>query len=222
MRRAESLGHRDPDRGPARDAGETPWRHLPNAITGLRLLLVPPAAFAIATGRNGLALALVLFAGVSDGVDGYLAKRFDWQSRFGALFDPVADKLLFVSVFVLLAIRELLPVWLVGLVVGRDAVIVSGAMGYRWIVGPFPGAATVLSKANTGVLVLLGCTVLAAAAAGVDYRDTPAPVATAIVLLGATACCTTVLSGALYVTRWSRRARRALAERGRSPHGGRG
>ena len=100
---------------------------LPNAITLARLLAVPAAVWLVVQGWYEAALWVFLIAGLSDAVDGWLARRLGQVSRLGSLLDPVADKALLVSVFVALGVRDLLPAWLVILVVFRDALIVSGA-----------------------------------------------------------------------------------------------
>jgi cardiolipin synthase len=215
MARAEPL---PPVRPSGDDGGEpaqsSPLRHLPNLISGVRIALVFPAVSAVIDTRYDLALCLVLIAGLSDGLDGLLARSFHWHSQLGAMLDPLADKLLFVSLYVVFAWQALLPTWLVVVLIGRDVVIVGGAIAYRVLVGPFAGGATRLSKLNTGVALLLGLGVLAAAHIGLDYRDSvDSAAAQALVLLGAIAFATAALSGALYVARWSARARTALASR---------
>jgi cardiolipin synthase len=196
--------------GHTRSAPASMLASLPNIITGVRVLLVAPAVAAVLARDYQRAMLIVLIAGLSDGVDGYLARRFHWQSRLGAMLDPLADKLLFVGIFLALAARELLPLWLVLVVIGRDAVIVGGALAYRMLIGPFDAGSTILSKLNTALLVLLGLIALGAAATGIDYRDAAgSPLARVVVIVGATAFCTTLLSGMHYVAEWARLAWRA-------------
>lgn len=195
-------------------APPSPLRHLPNLISGVRIALVIPAVSAVIDARYDVALWLVLIAGASDALDGLLARAFHWHSQLGAMLDPLADKLLFVSLYVVFAWQALLPAWLVVVLIGRDLIIVGGAIAYRVLVGPFAGAATRLSKLNTGVALLLGLGVLAAAHVGLDYRDAAdSAAAQALVLLGASAFATSALSGVHYVASWSARARTALALR---------
>lgn len=172
---------------------------IPNAICVLRMLLVAPAVWALATGRFGLALVLVCVAGLSDGLDGWLAKRFDWRSRLGGLLDPLADKLLLVSLFITLAVLDRLPAWLAAVVIGRDLVIVSGAVAYTMLVGPVQPEPSRASKLNT--LAQLACIagVLLPAALGTE----PGLVVT---LAGAAVLVTSVVSGLDYVLRWGSRA----------------
>ena len=103
---------------------------IPNAITSLRLLLAIPICIFIYQGNELLALLLFIFAGISDGFDGYLARRFTWESEFGKLLDPLADKCLILSTLLALAYVQLLPIWLVSILLVRDALAVMGSMLY--------------------------------------------------------------------------------------------
>lgn len=100
---------------------------LPNLLTLSRLLMAPLVALSILGGAFGQALAWLIAAGVTDGLDGWLARRFGWSTRFGALLDPVADKVLLVAAYVSMGIAGLVPNWLVALVVGRDVLILAFA-----------------------------------------------------------------------------------------------
>ena len=110
---------------------------IPNAISVARIILVGPTAWLLVNERYGAAFVLFLVAGASDALDGQLAKRFGWQTPLGGLLDPIADKLLLVVSFLCLGWLGELPAWLVGLVILRDLVIVSGATAYHFRVGPF-------------------------------------------------------------------------------------
>ena len=103
---------------------------IPNVITSLRLLLTIPICICIYQGNELLALLLFIFAGISDGFDGYLARRFTWESEFGKLLDPLADKCLILSTLLALAYVQLLPIWLVSILLVRDALAVMGSMLY--------------------------------------------------------------------------------------------
>ncbi len=173
--------------------------YLPNLLTILRLVLVVPTVIALHQERFGVALALLVSAGLSDGLDGYLARRFDWHTRLGALLDPLADKIFAVSVYLTLGSEHLVPRLLVALVVGRDLVIVLGAAIYRWLFGPVEFGARVLSKFNTVVQVLLALVVVAAAA--VTWMS-PALVTAMIWVVAFT----TIVSGIDYVIIWGARA----------------
>ncbi len=103
---------------------------IPNVITSLRLLLAIPICIFIYQGNELLALLFFIFAGISDGFDGYLARRFGWESEFGKLLDPLADKCLILSTLLALAYVQLLPIWLVSILLVRDALAVMGTMLY--------------------------------------------------------------------------------------------
>lgn len=127
----------------------TGLRHIPNLICVARILSVPPIVWALVVDRFGLALGLILIAGLSDGLDGYLARRFDWRSRLGSLLDPAADKLLVASVFVTLTWLGLVPVWLTAVVLGRDLLIIGGVIAHQIWLTPVSGEPTGASKLNT-------------------------------------------------------------------------
>jgi cardiolipin synthase len=173
---------------------------LPNAISLLRIALIVPILLLILDGAFGWALALFLLAGFSDGLDGYLAKRFDWHTRLGALLDPVADKLLVAGLFITLAYTQDIPVWLAVVVILRDVVIVAGAMVYNFFVRPVQGEPTRVSKLNTSLQLLFLLFVISRA--GFDW---PEPIT--LTVLGASVLVTVVISGVDYVWSWSRRAR---------------
>jgi len=173
---------------------------LPNAISLLRIALVAPILMLILNGRFGWALALFALAGFSDGVDGYLAKRFDWHTRLGALLDPIADKLLVAGTFITLAYTQDIPVWLASVVILRDVIIVAGATAYNFLVRPVEGEPTRISKLNTALQLLFLLFVLSRAGFGWPEEIT-------ITVLGAAVLITVVISGVDYVWSWSRRAR---------------
>lgn len=128
---------------------------LPNVITLLRILLVAPIAWLLWQMRYPEALVLMAIAGASDAVDGLLARRFDWGTEFGALADPLADKLMVVAVFLTLTVQGVIPMWLVALVVGRDAIILAGAGVYRLWFHELSMSPTLISKVNTAVQILV-------------------------------------------------------------------
>lgn len=134
---------------------------IPNIITILRFLAVPAIVWALLDGHVELAFYGFLAAGLSDGVDGFIARRFNQRSALGAYLDPMADKLLLVSVFVVLGLLRELPLWLVIAAVSRDVLIVlavalSSVMGHPVAVRPL-----FVSKANTAVQIALAVVVLA-------------------------------------------------------------
>jgi cardiolipin synthase (CMP-forming) len=134
---------------------------IPNLITLARILSVPIMVWAIMTGWMLAAFLLFLAAGVSDGVDGYLAKRFGMSSELGSYLDPLADKALIVSIYVTLGVSGEIPRWLVILVVSRDIMIV-GAVLLAWLVGkPLPMKPLLISKINTAAQIVFAGLVLA-------------------------------------------------------------
>src|SRR5262249_43080248 len=104
-------------------SGTSPWRHLPNALTVLRMLLVVPLAWLIGDGRYEAALLIAACAGATDALDGLLAKHYGWQSWLGGVLDPIADKLMLLACFLTFGLIGANPWWLTFLVVGRDVVI---------------------------------------------------------------------------------------------------
>jgi len=175
-------------------------RWLPNAISLLRILLVAPILLLILNNHFAWALLLFFVAGFSDGIDGYLAKRYDWHTRLGALLDPVADKLLVAGTFITLTYTQHIPVWLAAVVILRDVVIVGGAAAYNFIVTPVQGEPTRISKLNTALQLLFLLFVLSRAGFGWPDRIS-------ITVLGAAILITVVISGVDYVWSWSKRAR---------------
>src|SRR5438477_4957735 len=121
----------------------------PNLITFIRLALVPAMAWMLARGDYGIAAVIFLAAVVSDLLDGFIARKFHLTSRLGAALDPVADKLNMFVATVVLAMHDLLPLWLAVAIILRDVVIVAGAGAYRAIVGSIEFRPTMLSKVNT-------------------------------------------------------------------------
>lgn len=176
-------------------------RWIPNAISLMRIALVPPVLVLLLHGEYAWALLLFWVAGLSDGIDGYLATRFDWQSKVGALLDPIADKLLIAGMFITLAIIGLVPTWLSAVVILRDFVIVGGAVAYHVLIEPVNGEPTTVSKLNTMFQLLFLLCVLSRAAFEWPDRIT-------VTVLGAATFVTVVVSGIDYVLRWSDRARK--------------
>lgn len=176
---------------------------IPNAISMLRIALVVPVLWLILQGEFGWALLLFWIAGFSDGLDGYLAARFNWQSRTGALLDPIADKLLVAGIFITLTYTQHIPLGLTALVLFRDVVIIGGAVAYNYLIKPVEGEPTRVSKINTVVQLLFLLFVLSRAAFGWPDKI-------ALTVLGAATLVTVVVSGIDYVVQWSDRARRGV------------
>ena len=174
-------------------------RHLPNFICLVRLALIWPVLAALQAQQYRLALGLFVAAAVSDGLDGYLAKRYNWTSELGKVLDPLADKLLLVCVFVACAWLGLIQWWLTAAVVARDVLIGLGALTFRLWFGPLRGRPTVISKVNTAAQLLYVMLVLLTAA----YQ---LPLADVLQALAAVTVLTTLLSGLHYVLTFTRRA----------------
>jgi cardiolipin synthase len=173
---------------------------LPNAISIMRIALIGPILYSLLNGQFAWALALFFVAGFSDGVDGYLAVRFNWTTRLGGLLDPAADKMLITGMFVALAWTGHIPVWLASIVILRDVVIVAGALAYNYLVKPVPGEPSRISKLNTALQMLYILFVVSEA--GFGWPDK-----IALTVLGASIFVTVVISGVDYIWSWSRRAR---------------
>ena len=171
---------------------------IPNLITLGRILLVPIVVWAITyPGMMWLAFVLFVVAGVSDGVDGFLAKRFGWTTELGRYLDPLADKALIVSIYLALGINDLIPRWLVILVVSRDILIVGGIM-LSWVIGnPLKIRPLLVSKLNTVAQIVFACVVL-----GTLGFDIKAEMLTLVLMI--TVAALTLLSVAAYVVEWMR------------------
>ncbi len=181
-------------------------RDIPNLICIVRILLVFPIVAALLTERFGWALSLFVIAGLSDGLDGYLAKHYGWATRLGSLLDPLADKLLQISVAVACGWLGLIPAWLVVLVIIRDAVIVTGAIIYHNKFGPFNGEPLISSKLNT-VMQLGLLTIVMVSQAILPVGKTVIDALIFFVVV------TTLWSGTSYVYEWGRRAKEQQGER---------
>ena len=173
-------------------------RQLPNIISVFRILLVFPIIYLLLDHQYQQTLVLFVIAGVSDGVDGFLAKHYGWQTWLGGVLDPLADKFLLLSCFIALAWMDLLPWWLVVLVLLRDVVIIAGATYYYFRVDRIDAQPTFLSKFNTVSQIGLVVVVILAKIISLP----PWLVAAMIVFVALT----TISSGLDYVIAWSRRA----------------
>lgn len=173
--------------------------NIPNFITLARLFSVPVLVWAVSDERMLLAFWLFVAAGISDAVDGFIAKRFNYTSELGSFLDPLADKALLVSVYIVLGIEGHLPRWLVILVVWRDVLIVGGAILYHTLTQRLKMEPLLVSKANTLAQIVLAAYVLASTGMGMNNGWVLG------VLVG-TVAVTTVVSGASYVVGWVRKA----------------
>lgn len=170
--------------------------NLPNLITIGRIMLVPVVVWAIGSGEMKIAFLVFLAAGISDAVDGFIAKRLGMTSNLGAHLDPLADKALIVSIYIALGITEAIPRWLVILVVSRDILIVGGVM-LAWFVGkPIRVKPLVVSKLNTAAQIVLASLVLGSLAFGLAFGPVERAVMTAVATL-------TLASIGFYVREWA-------------------
>ena len=170
---------------------------IPNIITLGRIILVPVIIWAIASGQMEIAFAIFVIAGVSDAVDGFLAKHFNMTSELGALLDPLADKALLVSIYMALGIWGAMPRWIVILVVSRDIMIVAAVI-VSWLFDkPVPMKPLMVSKFNTVAQVGLAALILASL--GFGFKPMPYDG----VLMGLVTVFTLV-SVSLYLVEWVR------------------
>jgi cardiolipin synthase len=200
----------------ARALAALPLAALPNVLSGMRIVLVLPFAWALLRQDHGLALWLFVVAALTDGLDGWLARRFGWQSQLGGLLDPAADKLLVAVSVSLFAWLDLVPVWVAAVVLGRDVVIVLGALYFRWRIGQVAWGASALGKASTAAQLLLILTVLVVAGPAWQWSGaTHTLLELASLLLAWAVALLALASGLDYVRTWSLHA--ARRRRGTQP-----
>ncbi|HTO42269.1 MAG TPA: CDP-alcohol phosphatidyltransferase family protein [Rhizomicrobium sp.] len=143
-------------------------RQIPNALTGLRLACAPLTALLLYTHAYPAALAVFVFAGLTDAADGFLAKRFGLDTKLGAWLDPAADKLLMLASFLALTYIAVAPVWLTVLVLARDAAIVAAVLLAKYMGWPLRVAPQFLGKLSTAIQVIYVGLMLVLLAAGLD------------------------------------------------------
>jgi cardiolipin synthase len=170
---------------------------IPNFITVARFLAVPVIVFALMNADWRFAFVLFALAGVSDGIDGFIARHFNQRSSLGAYLDPIADKLLLVSVFVMLAVMEQLPRWLVLTVVSRDVLIILAVLVSSLMNHPIEMKPIFVSKANTAFQIVLATLVLSELAFGFGFPQVRFLLVLAVAAL-------TILSAAAYLVTWLR------------------
>jgi cardiolipin synthase (CMP-forming) len=179
----------------ALDADQTLYINIPNFITLARVLSVPVIFWLLVNSHSRIAFFVFLCAGISDAVDGYLAKRFNWTTELGAYLDPLADKLLIVSIYIALGVSGEIPLWLVIAVVSRDILILLAVL-LSWLMDrPVHIKPLTVSKINTAAQIILAATVLA------DEGFTLGLDTTRLVLVWITGA-STVLSLAAYIKAW--------------------
>ena len=171
--------------------------NIPNIISIIRILMVFPIVLLIWNKVYDTAFILMIIAGLSDGLDGFLARAFHWQSKLGAMLDPAADKLLLVSIFIVCGLKGFLPWWLVSLVILRDVIIVTGTFLYQRVTQDKDIRPLFISKVNTALQITLAVAAL--------YQEATAslPEYLILILIWVVAA-TTLASGIAYVTIWTR------------------
>ena len=182
--------------------------NIPNLICFARIVLVIPIIRLLWQEQFLLSLLLILIAGLSDILDGYLAKKNNWRSYLGAVLDPVADKILLVSLFLTLQSMDLIPLWLTLTVILRDLMIVFGLGLYRYFVGVPQPKPTRISKYNT--LLQLAFIILVILAQGIQF-----PFEILSMVCGSLVFVTSILSGLDYWIIWSIEAKNKIYQSGR-------
>ncbi len=160
------------------------------------MILVLPIAFQLHHEAWASAFVLIFIAGVSDALDGFLARIYHWQSQLGSILDPLADKLLLIVILIILANKGVVPYWLLALVVGRDAVILVGAIIYRWLTKDLTISPLLSSKVNTALQIFFVLTLM-------FHLSIMALPESLITGLEIGVAITTLLSGFLYVKCWA-------------------
>lgn len=178
--------------------------HIPNLITGLRVLLTPPVVLLLVFDEYLLALGIFFVAGISDGVDGFLAKRYGWKTRLGSVLDPLADKILLIATFITLGSLSLIPLWLVGLIILRDAIIVGWAAAYQALTQQLEVHPNLFSKINTVTQILLALAIMFFQGTGIPWDGLKSILIFSVLI-------TTLLSGMIYLIEWARKTKEALA-----------
>ena len=173
---------------------------IPNAISIMRIFLIAPIIILFVNDQFAWALGLFVIAGLSDGIDGYVAKKYGWNTRLGAFLDPAGDKLLVAWSFGTLAYLGHIPVWLAVIVIMRDVIIVAGSFMYHYLVRRLEGDPTFISKLNTGLEFAFLIFVISKAGFGWPDDIT-------ITIVGAAGLVTVVSRGYDYGSNWIRSAR---------------
>jgi cardiolipin synthase len=172
------------------------YRSLPNIVTVLRILAVPVVVVLLMGNTLATAFWIILVAGLSDGLDGFLAKRFDAVTRLGTYLDPIADKALLIAVFVCLTLMGLIPGWIVCLVIMRDLLIIGGVLLSNVIELDLNVEPIAVSKLNTVLQIALVMSALMQPALKLEL-----PYLTDLLIYPAGL--TTIVSGILYLSRWT-------------------
>lgn len=173
-------------------------KYIPNIVTSARILCVPCLIWMLFHHQYERSLLLIFFMGVSDALDGFLARYYLWQSTLGAYLDPIADKIMLLSAFIAFAILGWVPWWLSVIIVARDIILLTGALFYHLSTRQLTMEPLMISKINTFAQIVLAVSLI--------YAQVN-PLNTQILsILMTLVVCTTIASGAQYVVEWSRRA----------------
>ena len=175
--------------------------NIPNLITLARIIAVQVIVWLILDGDLLLAFWFFVAAGISDALDGYIAKKFDCQTAMGAFLDPLADKALLVTAYLVLGYRGIIETWLVILVVFRDVIIIGGALVFQAVTQTLQMEPLFISKANTLAQILLIGVLLGGLGLGLEAETNVAKQILTIVV-----AVTTVASGSAYIYKWGRKA----------------
>lgn len=175
-------------------------RQIPNIITGTRILCVPYLIWVIFQRQFEQALLLIVFMGLSDGLDGFLARSYGWQTRLGSILDPIADKLMLLALFVSFGLLHWVPWWLVIMIALRDMFLSLGAMCMYRSINDFRIQPLFISKLNTFMQIVLGITLIFSQLSVVNLQI--------LNILMTIVACTTVASASQYYMLWLRRSRR--------------
>lgn len=173
-------------------------KDIPNLISIARIILVAPITYYLWLEQYQVALILFLVGGLSDGLDGFLARRYHWETELGVILDPMGDKLMMLAGYLLLGWHQLLPWWLVALVILRDFILVVGSFLYRLFIGNAKPKPIWISKINTTLQIILVLLVMISQVLNVPQF--------LIDLMLVTVTITTVISGFAYVSEWGERA----------------
>lgn len=173
-------------------------RDIPNIISILRIALVMPIAYFLWNENYLTALILFIIGGLSDGLDGFIARRYKWETDLGVILDPMGDKLMMLAAYLLLGWHHLLPWWIVGLVIFRDFIIVLGTLLYRKFIGVAKLKALFISKLNTVFQIILVIVVMFSQVIEINIFIVDSLLWLVVI--------TTLLSGYAYINEWGRRA----------------
>ena len=173
-------------------------RDIPNIISILRIALVMPIAYFLWDENYLTALILFIIGGLSDGLDGFIARRYKWETDLGIILDPMGDKLMMLTAYLLLGWHHLLPWWIVGLVIFRDFIIVLGTLLYRKFIGAAKLKALFISKLNTVFQITLVIVVMFSQVIDINIFIVDSLLWLVVI--------TTLLSGYAYINEWGRRA----------------